>query len=395
MKRIAVLGSTGSIGRATLAVVEAFPEHFEIVALAAGSNIECLRKQLRRHRPECVSVASAEDARDLATEFRNLEVFAGAKGLEKIAGQSDADMVVVAVVGAVGLVPTMAAVCAGKNVALANKETLVIAGDLVKEAVASAGVHLLPIDSEHASLHEILQVGASDHISRLILTASGGPFRTWSAEDTAAATVADALRHPSWKMGNKITVDSATMMNKGFEIIEAHRFFGVSEDRIEVVIHPQSLVHAMVETVDGGISAHMSTADMRRPVAYALAWPDRLVGPAPRLDLTTLPPLTFEKPDLVRFPALDLARAALRAGGEMPVVLSAANEVAVAAFLNGRCSFPAVTKTVASTLDKWAARNRPLASVEQALAADAEARRLAAANIMKYTEPVPGSEIRC
>ena len=395
MKHVAVLGSTGSIGRATLAVVEAFPEHFGVVALAAGCNLECLRHQVRRHRPAVVSVARAEDARVLAEEFADVSVVWGEEGLGTIAGRTDAEMIVVALVGAAGLVPTMAAIRAGKDVALANKETLVVAGNLVMDAVRTTGIHLLPVDSEHSAIHQALRGSAGDGSLRLILTASGGPFRTWSHKAVVAATVDDALDHPTWRMGPKITIDSATMMNKGFEIIEAHHLFGVPEENIDVVIHPQSLIHAMVESVDGSIMAHMSSTDMRLPIAYALAWPERLTDPVPSLDFTKLPALTFEAPDPERFPALELARAALRDGGEMPAVLNAANEVAVSAFLEHRCPFPAVVATVASTLENWAARNRPLVTIEQALAADGEARCMAAENIMKYGVPVPGSEKRC
>ncbi len=395
MKRIAVLGSTGSIGTSTLAVVEAFPEHFEVVAIAAGGNLGCLRGQLKRHRPAVVSVARAEDAETLANEFSDLQILWGVDGLEQIARHADADLVVVAVVGAIGLAPTLAALGAGKNVALANKETLVVAGDLVMDAARRAGVLLLPVDSEHSAIHRALRGGTTEGVARLILTASGGPFRTWSLEAIKTATRDDALKHPTWQMGAKITIDSATMMNKGLEIIEAHHFFGVPERQIDVVIHPQSLIHAMVESADGAVTAQLSANDMRLPIAYALAWPERLVEVSPPLDFTSLPALTFEAPDRDRFPALDLARAALRAGGEMPAVLSAANEVAVTAFLGGRCSFPAVATTVAETLDAWSARNRPLVDIDQALAADGEARLMAADTIMKYGAPVHGSEIRC
>jgi len=395
MKRISVLGSTGSIGRATLAVVESFPEHFDVVALAAGGNIESLSEQIRRHNPSAVSVGRSECAQKLAAEFPGLDVFWGSDGLEMIAGHPDAEMVVVAVVGAVGFVPTMAAIRAGKNIALANKETLVAGGELVMQAAAARGIHLLPIDSEHSALHHLLQNHVIDGVTRLILTASGGPFRTWSVEEMETATIAEALDHPNWKMGDKISIDSATMMNKGFEIIEAHHLFGVPEDRIEVVIHPQSLVHAMVETVDHSITAHMSAPDMRHSIASALAWPDRLTDPVPALDLSEIPALSFAQPDPARFPALNLARSAVRAGGEMPAVLNAANEVAVTAFLEGRCTLPAVTSIVADTLEAWVARNQPLASIDQVLAADLDARKHAAANIMKYGTPVSGSEIRC
>ena len=395
MKRIAVLGSTGSIGRATLDVVDAFPGLFEIVALGAGKNLECLREQIRRHRPAFVSVASSEDGRDLANEFRDTTFFSGADGLEAVASQTGAEMVVVAVVGATGLVPTLAAIRAGKDIALANKETLVVAGDLVMDAARAAGVNLLPVDSEHSAVHQVLGGAAVDGVRRMTLTASGGPFRTWSREAMDAATVDDALDHPTWRMGAKVTIDSATMMNKGFEIIEAHHLFGVPEERIDVVIHPQSRVHALVELNDGSIVAQLSAADMRVPITYALAWPERLAGPAPALDVTALPALTFEAPDLERFPALGLARSALRAGGEMPAVLNAANEVAVASFLEGRCSYSSVAAAVAATLDSWVPHNRPLVSIEQALAADGAARRLAAENLMKYDAPVSGSELRC
>ncbi len=395
MKRIAVLGSTGSIGTSALDVAEAHPEHFEVVALAAGENVDRLRLQMRRHRPEVVSVTNAADARALAAEFRGVDVLSGADGLLQIARDAAAEMVVVAVVGAAGVAPTMAAIESGKDVALANKETLVVAGELVMAAVERFGTRLLPVDSEHSALHRMLQLIPVENVKRLILTASGGPFRTWSLAAMAEATVDDALAHPTWQMGAKITVDCATMMNKGFEIIAAHHLFGVPTERIDVVVHPQSLIHAMVESADGSIEAQLAANDMRLSIAYALAWPDLLADPAPAFDITKIPALTFEAPDHERFPALDLARAALRDGGEMPAVLNAANEVAVAAFLSGRCPFPAVSAVVADTLDSWAGRNRPVTSLDQVFAADSEARALAAATIRKYSVAVHGSEIRC
>ncbi len=395
MKRIAVLGSTGSIGTSTLAVAEAHPEHFEVVALAAGRNLERLRPQLRRHRPAVVGVSDAGDARALAAEFRGIEVLWGTDGLEQIARHAAAEMVVVAVVGAAGVAPTMAAIGSGRDVALANKETLVVAGELVMAAVERFGTRLLPVDSEHSAMHRVLQRTPAENVTRLILTASGGPFRTWSHREMEKATVDDALAHPTWRMGAKISIDSATMMNKGFEIIEAHHLFGMPAERIDVVVHPQSLIHAMVESADGSIAAQMSANDMRLAIAYALAWPDLLADPAPSFDITRIPALTFEKPDHERFPALGLAGAALREGGEMPAVLNAANEVAVAAFLSGRCPFPAVSAVVADTLEAWTGRNRPLTGLDQAFAADGEARALAADTIMKYGTPVHGSEIRC
>jgi 1-deoxy-D-xylulose-5-phosphate reductoisomerase len=395
MKPIAVLGSTGSIGMSTLAVAEAHPGHFDVVALAAGRNLDRLRSQLRHHRPAVVGVTEAGDARALAAEFRGIEVLWGDDGLEQIARYAAAEMVVMAVVGAAGVAPTMAAIGSGKDVALANKETLVVAGDLIMAAVEKSGTRLLPVDSELGALHRLLQRTPAEHVSRLILTASGGPFRLWPHAAMEEATVDEALAHPTWRMGAKISIDSATMMNKGFEIIGAHHFFGIPADRIDVVVHPQSLIHAMVELADGSIETQMSANDMRLAIAHALAWPVLLSDPAPSLDLTAIPPLTFEEPDRRRFPALDLARDALREGGEMPAVLNAANEVAVAAFLNGRCLFPAVTSVVADTLEAWAGRNRPLTGLDQIFAADGEARALAADTIMKYDASVRGSEIRC
>jgi len=381
MKHLAVLGSTGSIGRSTLSVVEAFPERFRVVAMAAGRNLEVLRQQVATHRPRLVAVAEREDASALAREFPGIRFLSGRDALVEVACAAEADMVVAALVGAVGLVPTMAAIRAGKSIALANKETLVVAGDLVMDAAARAGVRILPVDSEHNALHQALRVGPEGTVRRLILTASGGPFRTWAADRIRQATVSDALAHPTWKMGPKITVDSATMMNKGLEIIEAHHLFGLPEDRIEVVIHPQSLVHSMVEYIDGTVIAQLSVNDMRFPILYALAWPERLPSPLPTLDLVRAGQLSFEAPDDERFPALRLARQALRAGGEMPAVLNAANETAVDAFLRGALPFVGIAATSVVILDQWQARNRPLESLEQALAADEEARRRAVRHI--------------
>lgn len=389
MKRLAVLGSTGSIGRSTLQVVEAFPERFRVVALAAGRNLDTLRSQVRSHRPSLVAVAEPGSARELGLELPGVRVVSGPEGLVEVACARDADMVVAALVGAVGLVPTLEAIRAGKDVALANKETLVVAGALVMAEAAGAGVRLLPVDSEHNALHQGLRVGPEDAVKRLILTASGGPFRTWPEERIRRATVADALAHPTWKMGPKISVDSATMMNKGLEIIEAHHLFALPEDRIAVVIHPQSLVHSLVEYVDGTLIAQLSVNDMRFPILYALSWPERLVSPLPPLDLVRAGQLTFEAPDPERFPALELARQALRSSGEMPAVLNAANETAVDAFLRGLLPFPGITATTGEILHRWEGRNRPLDSLEQALAADAEARRLTAEVIRARSGPGP------
>ena len=395
MKTIAVLGSTGSIGTSTLSVVEAFPDRFQVVALAAGRNIELLREQVAHHKPQMVAVARAEDAQTLAREFEETRFVDGLDGVEEVASFEAAQMVVSALVGSVGLAPTVAAIRTGKDIALANKETLVVAGALVMAEVEHAGINLLPVDSEHAALHQALATARPDSVARLILTASGGPFRTWSSKQIAEATVADALAHPTWKMGPKITIDSATMMNKGLEIIEAHHLFAMPEDLIDVVVHPESLIHSIVEFVDGSLIAQMAPNDMRLPVLHALSWPDRLPHQMPGLDLLTAPPMTFEAPDEERFPSLRLARAALRAGGEMPAVLNAANEVAVAAFLDESCTLPAIVATIDATLDRWSARNRPLASIEQALAADRDARDVAKEELRKYLDAEVGSESRC
>ncbi len=377
MKSLSVLGSTGSIGVSTLSVVEAFPDSYRVEALAAGFNLEVLRPQIRTHRPSIVAVRRQEDATALAGEFPQTRFTWGPEGLEEVACAKAADTIVAALVGSIGLAPTLAAIRAGKNIALANKETLVVAGDVVMAEAQDAGIDILPVDSEHNAIHQALRVGPTDRVKRLILTASGGPFRTWSAEKIGRATLEETLNHPTWKMGPKITVDSATMMNKGLEIIEAHHLFGMPSEAIDVLVHPQSLIHSLVEYVDGTLMAQLSVNDMRFPIMYALAWPDRLDSPLPALDLAQVAQLTFEAPDPIRFPALRLAREALEAGGEMSAVMNAANEVAVAALLEGACSFSDITSTVESVMDRWAPRNRPLTGLEQALAADDEARHFA------------------
>jgi 1-deoxy-D-xylulose-5-phosphate reductoisomerase len=395
MKRVAVLGSTGSIGTSTLSVVESFPDRFQIVALAAGRNLELLRSQVARHKPQLVSVARADDATTLASEFGHTRFVGGLDGIEEVARFDAAQMIVSALVGSIGLAPTVAAIRAGKDIALANKEALVMAGGLVMAEVEQAGINLLPLDSEHAALRQALGTALPETVMRLILTASGGPFRSWSANRIAEASVADALAHPTWEMGPKITIDSATMMNKGLEIIEAHHLFAIPEDLIEVVVHPESLIHAIVEFVDGALIAQMAPNDMRFPILHALSWPDRLPRRIPGLDLLAAPPMTFEPPDEERFPSLRLAREALRAGGEMPLVLNAANEMAVASFLDGLCSLPSIAATVEATLDRWSAHNSPLASIEQALTADREAREVAGEELRKYLDAEVRSERRC
>lgn len=385
MRRLAVLGSTGSIGTATLSVAEAMPDRFRVVGLAAGGNVELLRDQIARHRPRVVSVARREDADRLAGDVpAGTRVLSGADALDEVAGGSGADMLVAALVGSLGLRSTLSAIRAGVDVALANKETLVVAGELVMAEAEARRVRILPVDSEHNAIHQALAAGPREAVRRLLLTASGGPFRTWTRDRIRSATRDEALAHPTWKMGPKISVDSATMMNKGLEIIEAHHLFGVAPERIDVVVHPQSLVHSLVEYADGSLIAQLSTNDMRLPIQYALTWPERLPSAVPRLDLAAVGGLSFEPPDPDRFPALDLARRALETGGELPAVLNAANEVAVARFLDGGCAFGAIADTVAAVLDRWAGRNREATSLGQLLEADREARGLATQAVGKY-----------
>jgi 1-deoxy-D-xylulose-5-phosphate reductoisomerase len=390
VKRLAVLGSTGSIGTATLDVASRFPERFQVAALAAGRNLAVLADQIRAHRPSLVAVAAEADARALAAEFPGLDVMAGEAGRVAVATHPGADTVVGAFVGALGLVPTWHAVCSGRDVLLANKETLVMAGALVMAAAARHGGAVLPIDSEHNALHQALRAGERRDVRRLILTASGGPFRTTPAAALARVTAADALAHPTWRMGAKITVDSATIMNKGLEVIEAHHLFGVPEERIAVVVHPESRVHSLVEFVDGTLIAQLAVNDMRFPILYAMAYPERLPSPFGFLDLVAVGALHFEAADEVRFPCLALARAALRAGGSAPAVLNAANEVAVEAFLAGRLSFPGIAAVVADALDREQGTLAAVGSLEDVLAADARGRTRAAEALAKYAADSDG-----
>ncbi len=390
MKRLAILGSTGSIGTATLDVVARFPAEFEVVALAAGRNLALLAEQVRTWRPRLVAVAEESHAAELRRAFPRVEVASGAAGREAVATHPDATTVVSALVGALGLVPTWRALALGREVALANKETLVAAGDLVMAAAAAAGGRVLPIDSEHNALHQALRVGPRSAVRRLILTASGGPFRTWSAEALAHVTVEQALAHPTWRMGAKITVDSATMMNKGLEIIEAHHLFGVPGESIAVVVHPESRVHSLVEYADGTLIAQLSVNDMRFPILYALSYPDRLPSPLGFLDLAEVGALHFEPADERRFPSLRLAREALGAGGTVPAVLSAANEVAVAAFLANRLPFAGIPAVVEAATAREAAQAHTLRVMEDALAADARGRAWAAEEIAKFTAGAAG-----
>ena len=380
MKRIAILGSTGSVGEQTLEVVAAFPDRYEVTALAAGRNVELLATQVRRFRPALVSVTDEAGAEALraAIGSQPLQIRTGAPGLEAVATH-EADLVVAALVGAVGLAPTLAAVRAGRDLALANKEVMVMAGALVLREVKRNDVALLPVDSEHSAIFQALAGAPADSVARLILTASGGPFRSWPSERIARASVEEALNHPNWDMGPKISIDSATLMNKGLEVIEARWLFDVPREHIDVVVHPQSIVHSLVEFADTSVLAQLGLPDMRGPIAVALAHPERLPLELPRLDLAACGQLDFEPPDRKRFPCLDLAFEALGASEAAPAVLNAANEVSVAAFLEGRIPFPRIAATNAAVLNDHVARDpgATLVELDDVLAADAWARKRA------------------
>ncbi len=377
MKTLALLGSTGSIGCNVCAVLRQFPGRFRIAALAAGRNLDALARQVREFAPACVSVADASLVAPLAemlpAAYRKRIVW-GEEGLCQVATHPESDMVVSAVVGAAGLQPTLAAIRAGKDIALANKETLVMAGRLIMAEVCRRGVRLLPIDSEHSAIFQALEAGRRQDVRHLLLTASGGPFRGLSAEALERVSAAEALAHPNWSMGRKISIDSATLMNKGLEVIEARWLFDMAPNRIKVMVHPQSIVHSLVEYQDGSLVAQLGVADMRIPIAYALSYPERMPLALPSLDLTRYS-LAFEEPDHVRFPALQLACDALSAGGTRPAALNAANEVAVAAFLAGRIRFPHITHLVAETLARCEEGDE--LDLTAILDADAEARRRA------------------
>jgi 1-deoxy-D-xylulose-5-phosphate reductoisomerase len=379
MKSLAVLGSTGSIGCSALDVAGALPDRFRVVALAAGRSIERLAEQTIRHRPEIVSVSGREEAARLAALLPSgvsPRVVHGTGGLEEVASHPSADIVVGGLVGALGLRSAYAAAVAGKRLALANKETLVVAGELMMRTARAHGAEIVPVDSEHCAIHQALRCGSAAEVSRLVLTASGGPFRERPLATFSDITVEDALAHPTWKMGPKITIDSATMMNKGLEIIEARFLFDLPAEQIDVVIHPQSAVHSFVEYVDGSLIAQLSKNDMKFPILYALTYPDRIRSPFGRLDLSSLARLDFQDLDDRRYPAVGLARAMLAAGGGMPAVLNAANEVAVDAFLKGKISFPDIVAVVSRTADAVGAVPSP-SSVEEAEQIDQRARRRA------------------
>src|SRR5947209_7688053 len=378
MKGISILGSTGSIGRNTLRVVESFGEgEFQVVALGAGRNAEMLAEQVARHLPELVSVETEECARTLRAKLFERDVdlpriVVGEEGLVEVATHAQADCIVSATVGAVGFIPTLRALEAGKRVALANKETLVMAGELMTRAAEASGAEILPVDSEHNALHQCLRGEKRAEVRRLLLTASGGPFRTKSASEIAAATVEEAMRHPTWQMGAKITIDSATLMNKGLEVIEARWLFGFEADQIDILVHPESVVHSMIELIDGSIIAQMGVTDMRHAIQYALTYPERYPCELPPLDLTALSALHFESPDTERFPCIKLAYRALREGGTLSAAMNAANEVAVRAFLDGRISLTDIPRVIEDVMDGH--ENEAVENLEVVLETDRRAR---------------------
>lgn len=353
MRNISILGSTGSIGTQTLDVVTRMPGEFKVVGLATANDLELLETQIRQFKPDIVSVANEELANRLYRKVKELqvEVTWGLEGLTKIATITKADMIVTAVSGAVGLIPTIEALKCGKTIAFANKETLVAAGEIVTNLTRRGQGKLIPVDSEHSAIFQCLQGEQRKAISKLIITASGGPFRTWSSAELATVTAAQALKHPKWKMGPKITVDSATLMNKGLEVIEARWLFDIPYPQISVIVHPQSTIHSMVEFHDGAIIAQLGIPDMRIPIQYALTYPNRAENDLPRLNLLEVAQLSFEAPDLVKFPCLQMAFDAGQEGGTMPAVMNAANEVAVAAFLQGDIQFTKIPQIIAAVMD--------------------------------------------
>ncbi len=384
MKRLAVLGSTGSIGCNTLDIVARFPEKFQIKTLTARTSVDRLADQIAIHRPELVAVHDSATARRLRQRLpagQAVEIMTGAEGYRAAAAFDGADMTVGAMVGAAGLEPTLAAIAAGKDIALANKETLVMAGALVTAAVAEKGVRLLPIDSEHSAIFQCLHGHRRRDLDKVLLTASGGPFFDTPAAEFGSITPARALKHPNWSMGAKITIDSATLMNKGLEVIEAKWLFGLAMDQIQVIVHPQSIIHSMVAYCDGSILAQMGIPDMQQAIAYALSYPQRIALKQPLPDLAQMAGLTFRDPDTRRFPCLQLAFDACAAGGTMPAVMNAANEVAVEAFLNGHLSFTGIAAIVDATMSVHTLSGSP--DLDTIVHADAWARRTAADQMAK------------
>jgi 1-deoxy-D-xylulose-5-phosphate reductoisomerase len=407
VKVLSVLGSTGSIGTQTLEIVEEFPDRFRVAALTAATNLDLLVEQILRHRPEAVALADGERLQELRARLEALEpprrpdpmpqLLGGNEGICAAAAWSSADLVVTGIVGCAGLLPTLAAIRAGKDLALANKETLIAAGPVVLPELERSGSRLLPADSEHSAIFQCLQGTPWPEMARLstgrptpglrriLLTASGGAFRDWDPADLGKATVADATSHPNWTMGRKITVDSATLMNKGLEVIEAHYLFGLDYDHIEILIHPQSIIHSLVELADSSVLAQLGWPDMKLPILCCLSWPERIETPWPRLDLAALGSLSFRPPDASRYPCMGLAYAAGRAGGTMPAVLNAANEQAVALFLEERIPFLAIPRLIEQTCERHGADLRADPSLEDVLAVDAWARR----EVLALAAPAP------
>jgi len=377
MKKLIILGSTGSIGSQTLDVVRKHPDKFSIVALAAKKSWQRLVKQAREFGVEAIALLDAEAAFRAQEELQDSDivVLSGRKGIKTLAGWGEADMVVSSMVGMAGLVPTLRAIERGRDVALANKESLVVGGQVVMDAVKENEVKLLPIDSEHSAIFQCMSGEKVETLSRLILTASGGPFRTWDRERLALATPNEALKHPTWEMGSKITIDSATLMNKGFEVLEAHHLFGLPLDNIEVWVHPQSIIHSLVEFCDGSVLAQMGPPDMRTPISYALSYPDRLPPQWEKLTLSLMQNLDFEEPRLKDFPCLELAYAAGKAGGTMPAVLNAANEVAVELFLKESIGFTEIAKVLEKVMAEHESTANP--NLDDLLGADDWGRRRA------------------
>jgi 1-deoxy-D-xylulose-5-phosphate reductoisomerase len=383
-RTVTIFGATGSVGTSTLDLVARSPEKFQVMALTANSDVAALARLAVAHNARLAVIGDESRYGELKAALRgtNIAAAAGPQALIEAASLG-ADWTMAAIVGCAGLAPTLAAIRQGRTVALANKEALVSAGALMTDAVAASGATLLPVDSEHNAIFQCLAGGRIEEVARIILTASGGPFRTLSLDEMRAVTPAQAVKHPNWSMGAKISIDSATMMNKGLELIEAHHLFPVGLDRLEIIVHPQSVVHSMVEFRDHSTLAQLGSPDMRVPIAHALAWPERMATPCQPLDLAAIGRLDFEAPDLVRFPAIRLARAAIEAGGARPAILNAANEVAVAAFLEGRIGFLEIAMIVEETLTRYSPASP--ASIEEIWAIDREARGHAVSRAESYT----------
>ncbi|QSJ17165.1 1-deoxy-D-xylulose-5-phosphate reductoisomerase [Nostoc sp. UHCC 0702] len=398
MKAITLLGSTGSIGTQTLDIVSHHPDQFRIVGLAAGNNVEMLAAQIRQFQPKIAAIYSEEKLPLLAEAIKDLDpqpiLLAGNAGVMEVARYGDAETVVTGIVGCAGLLPTIAAIEAGKDIALANKETLIAGGPVVLPLVEKHGVKLLPADSEHSAIFQCLQGVPKGGLRRILLTASGGAFRDWDVEKLAEVTVADALKHPNWSMGRKITVDSATLMNKGLEVIEAHFLFGLNYEDIEIVIHPQSIIHSLIELQDTSVLAQLGWPDMRLPLLYALSWPDRIYTNWERLDLVKAGNLTFREPDHQKYPCMQLAYAVGRAGGSMPAVLNAANEQAVALFLEEKIQFLDIPKCIELVCDRHQNDNCANPSLDDILAADKWARQEVLTATKKLATPSPIISLR-